>query len=116
MLIRLLSAAGEGIYRHDAEGSDDMPVRLIPFPRLVCEDQWLLMTSGTHQVVTDRREREYTNIERQAGYGDMAGHMVSGVQEFEAEEEGYGYDTGGENVTGCWRGEGRDRVYDNMKL
>ena len=27
MLMRLVFAAGKGIYRHDAEGSDDMPVR-----------------------------------------------------------------------------------------
>ena len=26
MLIRLASTGGKGIYRHDAEGSDDMPV------------------------------------------------------------------------------------------
>ena len=27
MLMRLVFTAGKGIYRHDAEGSDDMPVR-----------------------------------------------------------------------------------------
>lgn len=27
MLMRLVYAGGKGIYRHDAEGSDDMPVR-----------------------------------------------------------------------------------------
>lgn len=26
MLMRLVFAAGKGVYRHDAEGSDDMPV------------------------------------------------------------------------------------------
>ena len=26
MLMRLVFTAGKGIYRHDAEGSDDMPV------------------------------------------------------------------------------------------
>ena len=27
MLMQLVFTAGKGIYRHDAEGSDDMPVR-----------------------------------------------------------------------------------------
>ena len=33
MLTLSLNIAGKGIYRHDAEGSDDMPVSLQPLRR-----------------------------------------------------------------------------------
>ena len=53
---------------------------------------------GTHQVITHRCEREYTDLEWEASYGDVARDLVLGVQEYEAEEEGIGYDTRGEDV------------------
>jgi hypothetical protein len=62
--------------------------------------------AGTHQIFIDRREREHTDIERQACNRDMAGHMVFGVPEWKAKEEGAGYHTGGEDVKG---GEGLRR-------
>ncbi len=58
---------------------------------------------GTHQIVAHRCERQHTNFEREVGHGHLARHMVSGVQECEAEEEGFGYDTRGEDVKGFRR-------------
>ena len=53
---------------------------------------------GTYQVVIDRRERKHTDIEWEACNRDLAGHLVSGISKHEAEEEGPGYDTRGEDV------------------
>ena len=53
---------------------------------------------GTYQVFFDRREREYTNIERKARHGNLARNLVPGISEYEAEEEGPSYDTRGEDV------------------
>ena len=53
---------------------------------------------GTYQVLADRREREHTHHPGPAGDGDVAGDLVPGVQEREAEAEGAGYDSGGEDV------------------
>ena len=54
--------------------------------------------TGTYQVFFDRREREYTNIKWEARHGDLARHLVPGISEYEAEEEGPSYDTRGEDV------------------
>ena len=55
---------------------------------------------GTYQSVFDWCERERTNIEWEACNRDLARHLVSGISEHEAEEEGPSYDTRGENVKG----------------
>ena len=55
-------------------------------------------STGTYQVFFDRREREYTNIQWEARHGHLARHLVSGISEYEAEEKGPSYDTGGEDV------------------
>ena len=57
---------------------------------------------GSYQVIFDRRERDYTNIEWEACNRDLAGGLVSGIPEYEAEEEGPGYDTRGEAVKAPW--------------
>ena len=54
--------------------------------------------TGTYQVVFDRRERECTNIKWEARHGDLARHLVPGISEYEAEEDGPSYDTRGEGV------------------
>ena len=54
--------------------------------------------TGTYQVFFDRREREYTNIKRKARHGDLARHLVPGISQYEAEEEGPSYDSRGEDV------------------
>ena len=67
--------------------------------------------TGTYQVFFDRREREYTNIEREARHGDLARHLVSGISEYEAEEKSPSYDTRGEDVRAL-RIEIRSRTID----
>lgn len=52
----------------------------------------------THQIITHRRKRQHTDLEWEAGYRDVAGHMVLGVQKHEAEEKGAGYDTRGKDL------------------
>lgn len=54
--------------------------------------------AGAYQVVSDRRERERADIEWEARYRDLAGHLVSRISEHEAEEEGPGYNARGEDV------------------
>lgn len=56
--------------------------------------------TGTHQVIADRRERKHTDLEWQTSNRDMAGDMVLGIPEWQAEEEGAGYNTRGEDVRG----------------
>jgi hypothetical protein len=87
----------QGLYRHDAEGSDDMPVRLVMTRGLGVE---LMKATGTCQVRIDRRERYDSDYEWKIGDGDMAGYLVSGVSRCETLEKGGGYDSGGEDVTG----------------
>lgn len=76
--------------------------------------------TGTYQVVSDRRERERTDIEWETRYRDLAGHLVSGIPEYEAEEEGAGYDTGGEDVRASqheeWNKHGDDHAMRNNAL
>lgn len=55
---------------------------------------------GTYKIVPHRSERQHSDIERAVGDGDMAGNMVLGVSEWEAEAEGVSYDSGGEDVRG----------------
>ena len=103
-----VNVAGKGIYRHDAEGSDDMPVMsshsfIHPFKKLYSRRiQGLIRTwrggTGTYQIITDRGERQYSDFEWEVGDGDVAGDMVFGVSEWETEAEGAGYDSGGEDV------------------
>lgn len=69
---------GQGLYRHDAEGSDDMPV----CEQRRCErtrDGGLNLYLGTRQISTGRRERYDSNYKRQTGYGYMARNLVLGV-------------------------------------
>lgn len=62
-------------------------------------DRWLTKRrAGTHKIITHWRERQYTDFEWEAGDGDVAGYMVFGVSEWEAEAEGAGYYSGGEYV------------------
>lgn len=87
----LIFPANKGIYRHDAEGSDDMPVPLPPHnsklqppshhPRISGRH---LTPAGTHQILPHRRERLNTHHERQACAGHLARDMVLGVQGREA--------------------------------
>ena len=65
---------------------------------------------GTYQVLTYRRERQHTDIEWEAGYGDVAGDMVPGVSEWQAEEEDHGYDSRGEDVRGYPGAEREDWI------
>ncbi|KAF6218975.1 hypothetical protein HO133_005519 [Letharia lupina] len=62
------------------------------------EERFTWGHQSTYQVVSDRRERERTNIKWKTRHRDLAGHLVSGISEYEAEEEGPGYDTRGEDV------------------
>ncbi len=45
---------------------------------------WLTRRIGTYQGGVDRRERVGPDQGREAGHGDVAGHMVSGVSGGEA--------------------------------
>lgn len=95
------------LYRHSAEGLDDMPVSEFFFlfvfycfslfwsSTLVYLGSslfamrgnvvWLKANeygwvTGAYQVRTDRRERDGTDQQRETGDGDMAGDLVFGVQ------------------------------------
>lgn len=77
--------AGKGIYRHDAEGSDDMPVS-VSLPSVAVGEQGLIrggggMVVGTYQIVADRCERQHTDFGWEVGHRHLARHLVSGVQE-----------------------------------
>ena len=50
--------------------------------------------SGSHQILHDRLEREHPHIARKISYGNLAGHLVSGVQERQAAAKGARYNTG----------------------
>ena len=54
--------------------------------------------TGTYQERFDRCERDHSDIEWTAGDGYVAGHMVLGVQNEQAFEEGCCYDPRGEDV------------------
>lgn len=95
-----------GLYRHAAEGRDDMPVRTTP--RLSAWTCWLLggrlgeeadEGAGTHQERADRRERHDSDQQREAGDGDVAGDLVSGVSVGEALAQGRCDHPGREGVT-----------------
>ena len=64
------------LYRHSAEGLDDMPVSAI-VPTVWI---WMLVLmrsfAGTYQVRTRWRERHDSDLEWKTGYGHMAGYMV----------------------------------------
>lgn len=58
--------------------------------------------AGTRQVCVNWCERDDSYYEWQVEHGDMAGHMVPGVQGYEAYEEGGGYHPGREDVIWWW--------------
>ena len=74
-----------------------MPVRKLqnPFGAL----RWLICgVTGPYQILSDRCERERTDIEWQACRRHLAGHLVFRISEHETEEEDPSYDTRGEDV------------------
>jgi secondary thiamine-phosphate synthase enzyme len=88
-----------GLYRHDAEGADDMPVSQWTFiatilnvvellRRAVVLYWWnyslfaharsrLIVWAGAHQKRSDWYEPDDSNLRWKAGHGNMAGHLVS---------------------------------------
>ena len=101
---------GKGLYRHDAEGSDDMPVRppsrlstssSAPSYHVIRGPQTQLTgqrKTGTYQILSYWRECERADCGWNAGAGEVAGDMVFGVSGREAEAEVYGYGAGDGNV------------------
>jgi secondary thiamine-phosphate synthase enzyme len=82
----------KGLYRHDAEGSDDMPVSNQVMRR---QGNGLMGGSvGTCQVSTGWRERYDSDYEWTAEYRNVAGYLVFGVQRLQAHEEGCGDNSG----------------------
>lgn len=87
------------LYRHSAEGPDDMPVS---FDQLSQNVQRLSSNStpsaGTHQVSPDRSIGQHTHQGWQTGDRHLAGYMVSRVQDVQAYPKGGGNHTGGEDL------------------
>lgn len=61
--------------------------------------------TGTCQERADRRERDDSDYEREAEYGDVAGNMVPGVPGGEALTEDSGDDARREDVKRGWERE-----------
>ena len=64
------------------------------FCNFLIRDFW----AGTHQILHDWRQCQHTDFPGEAGNGDVAGYMVLGVSQRQAEAEDTGYDSGGEDV------------------
>lgn len=104
------------LYRHSAEGEDDMPVCInfaafsytglhyyycySPLYLNRCQigsiDSVLILywDAGTHQIRTHWGFSEYPDFERAIGNGDVAGDLVFGVPGCETFEEGCCYHPG----------------------
>lgn len=67
---------GQGLYRHDAEGSDDMPVSI---EGIRMEDIGLIEGTGSCQVCAYWRQCYDSDNERQVEHRYMAGYLVFGV-------------------------------------
>ncbi|KAH0547818.1 hypothetical protein FGG08_000075 [Glutinoglossum americanum] len=112
------------LYRHSAEGLDDMPVRYISTlfysPHSTQAESFrpparMPTTNGreigAYQIRAHRRLGHHPDQRREASDGHMARDLVPGVPEGKAFEEGGGYDTGREenliNLSGVYaRGAG----------
>jgi len=68
------------LYRHSAEGLDDMPVS----PEQYLRNDVALTSPGAYQVSLGWCQRECPHLEWQAQHWHMARHLVSGVPGFEA--------------------------------
>ena len=59
----------------------------------------LILVAGTYQVLAHRRQRFGAYYGWEVESRDVAGDLVLGVSGWEAQEEGVGYDPGGESVS-----------------
>lgn len=74
------------LYRHSAEGEDDMPVRLVPcssglrsWNRASCCDWLADLCLGSYQVCPYWCFGEYPHFQRPSGHGHLAGYLVPRV-------------------------------------
>ena len=100
---------GRGLYRHDDEGSDDMPVgnrnHLVERWQRGAggwqDRSWMMLRDaslGTRQVSLDRRQRHDSHYQWPVEHGHVARDLLHGVQRGEAHAQGGGYATGREDV------------------
>jgi secondary thiamine-phosphate synthase enzyme len=96
-LDRIAPADRKGnLYRHSAEGEDDMPVCffMLFVASVVCElrcrgGEWGLMNgAGSYQVRPCRRVGQYSHLEWEVGNGYVAGDLVPGVSDQSAHAQG----------------------------
>lgn len=93
------------LYRHSAEGEDDMPVRFLSClaqenRRRVGESANFL--SGSHQVFPRRYLGEHPHFQWPSGDGHLAGHLVLGVPHQSPFAQGCRDNPGPEGVTQWW--------------
>ena len=112
------------LYRHSAEGEDDMPVCYVTSLKIAGNwESWLdrharfkilapwivlftlrnrglISQPGTHQICPNWRIGQYSDHERSLGNGDMAGNLVPRVPNESAQSQGCRDNPGPEGLTG----------------
>lgn len=83
------------LYRHSAEGLDDMPVGTI----LDRPARKVNTLAGPYQVGADRRQCQHPDHRRPSEHRHMAGHLVSRVPRRQAFKKSRGHHPGGEALT-----------------
>lgn len=69
------------LYRHSAEGLDDMPV-CIDLTRQTTEYRaTILIHAGSYQILLNRFKRYHSHIRRQIGDRHMARNLVLGISD-----------------------------------